>query len=299
MSLRIFWAFDPFDESNAAQKASLAILKWISKPSDSVTAVHVSSPVQVDFAPLVGAPMVTGYQAYPKAEAEAKIKSLKSSVLKMNGLKTEVIESPTASLTGSVRAFAESVSKRRGDLVLVATHARKGMPRFVLGSFAETLIHFSKTDMLLYQPGVSVSGARPRRMVYAHDFTRSGDMGFRRALDYARHWGAHLDIVHIPRPSYKVKFEGEDPKVETYRTRVRAKTHRLNKQLAEAGVTGSVTIVTEWAPFITMITKAARKLQADLIVTTAQTGRFAALLGGSVTRGLVRQSKIPTLVLKV
>ncbi|MCM2282844.1 MAG: universal stress protein [Bdellovibrionaceae bacterium] len=307
MSLNIFWAFDPFDESGTTNKTAAQVLRWISKPinkqSDAVHAVYVTSPVQMDFAPLSGVPMMSGLAAGSqvdlKKDAEAKIKSLKAKELKSAALKSLVLESATSSLTDTVRTFADHVSRQRGDLILVSTHARKGMPRFVLGSFAETLVHFAKTDILLFHPQAEVGRARPTRLLYAHDFKRSGDIGFRRALEYARHWGAKLDVVHIPRPSYSVKFEGEDKSVQTYRRGVKAKIHKIEKELAAAGVTGSVSILTKWAPMVSMLLKAANQRKSDMIIMTAQTGRFAALLGGSVTRGVMRQSSLPTLVLKI
>lgn len=294
MPMKIFWAMDPFTEDLEFRKASVAVLRWMSRPSDKTTAVYVYSPPAVGFPSIEGFPMGVGFPAVSKRTALDQMKKLK-----VSGMRTEVIESANASLTDSVRVLSTHVHKQRGDLILSSTHARSGMPRFVLGSFAETLIHFAKTDLLLFQPTVRLSGAKPSRLLYAHDFSRVGEIGLRRAIDYASRFGARLDVFHIPHTSYGVRFEGQDPKVDTYRKSVQAKVRRVEKILREAGLEGSVLIGSEWAPMISMILKTATKQKSDLLVTTAQTGRFAALLGGSVTRNLIRRSKIPTLVLKI
>lgn len=297
MALKIFWAFDPFDENKSVREKGLELLKRIGKPSDEVVAVHMFMPPEI-VSPLVpGVPVFYG-GAFDSKNIRAQVKE-KMGRLKSRGIHVEVLESSTYSLTKSVRAFAKYVENKRGDLILVATHGRTGMPRMVLGSFAESLIHFAKTDIIVFQPQTKTPLKSPARLLYAHDFSRWGEIGFQRAIEYAKRWGAALDVIHIPQPMYAVRFAGQDPQVEVYRKRVKAKMRRTEKQIEAAGIAGTASFETQWAPLVDMILKSARKRKADMVCVTAQSSRFAALLGGSVTRALVRQPRLPILILKV
>ncbi len=294
MALKVFWAIDPFDEGKEIRGKALKALDWFAAKGSSRTAVHVYSPPEIAFPAVEVYPVAAGWPEPSRKEVAKKLAGLK-----VKGVKTEMIDTDSPSLTASARALAGFVADRRGDLIVAPTHARTGVQRIVLGSFVETLIHFAKTDLLLFRPSAVLAARGPKHIVYAHDFSRRGDIGLKRALRYAGEFGARLTVLHVPHLIFGLRSMAQESETQAYRDKVWARGRRIDRLLTASGVEGCVEIATEWAPLVTMILKSAAKLKADVVAVTAQSGRFAALLGGSVTRGIVRNAGVPTLVLKI
>jgi nucleotide-binding universal stress UspA family protein len=292
--MKIFWTFDPFEDNKALRKKGASLLKSIRQSGDSVIAVYVASDEELTSARGAGKNAGKRFSDVAADQVRAQLIAL--------GLKdvgVSIASEPRFSLTAAVRKLVDHVAGQKADLLISSTHGRTGMKRFLLGSFAETLIHFAKTDLVLFNEKTEVPLRAPRRLLYAHDFSRKGDEGFKRALGYANSWGSELHVVHVPQPSFAVRFEGQDPAVETYRKKVRAKVNKVEAALKEADVRGSVSLLTQTKALTDLIQATARKVDADMILASAQAGRLAALLGGSVTRNLIRESRIPTLVMKL
>jgi nucleotide-binding universal stress UspA family protein len=292
--MKVFWTFDPFEENKTLRKLGLGLLKSIRQASDKVSAVYVASDEELVSARPVAA---NAGRKFSVVAAE-KIKS-ELSAIGAKGVEISIAAEPRFSLTASVKTLVNHVAKNKVDLLLSSTHGRMGVKRLLLGSFAETLIHFSKTDLLLFNENTKIPAGKPQILLYAHDFSRKGDEGMSRAIEYASAWGSELHVFHAPKPSYAVRFKGQDAAVESYRKKVDAKVEKIHHQLKENGLRGTVSLVTQLKPVIDLIYATARKLDADMVLASAQSGRIAALLGGSVTRQLIREAKIPTLVIKI
>jgi nucleotide-binding universal stress UspA family protein len=291
--MKIFWTFDPFEDNKALRKKGASLLKSIRQAGDSVHAVYVASDEEL--VSTKGSAKNAGKRFSDVAADQVRAQLVG---LGLKDVGVSIASEPRFSLTAAVRKLVDHVTSQKADLLISSTHGRTGMKRFLLGSFAETLIHFSKTDLVLFNEKTLLPLRAPRRLLYAHDFSRKGDDGFKRALRYASHWGAELHVVHAPQPSFAVRFDGQDPAVENYRKKVRAKVQKVEAALQDAGVEGAVSLMTQTKPVSDLIYAVAKKVDADMILTSAQSGRLAALLGGSVTRQMIRESRVPTLVMK-
>jgi nucleotide-binding universal stress UspA family protein len=202
-------------------------------------------------------------------------------------------------LTASARLLAAYLVRSKGELTLVASHARKGVSRLFLGSFAEALVHAARTDLLIFHEGSRALKRAPRTLLFAHDLSEQGDGGFEKALRYAKKWKCALHVIHVPAPSYGLHFEHQDKRVEAYRKDVGRKIQRIEATLKRARVEGSVVIDAQWAPISELILARVEQVRADLLLVLAKSGRLAGFMGGSVTRQLLRASVAPVLVLKL
>ncbi len=291
--MKLVWAFNPFDANRKLQQRAVAIVNALTGARDRLEAVYVASPMEVNLATSFDVPVAQRFSEYPKRLVELGLRKLR-----FDKVRATVLSVDTLSLSTAARAFAEHAAKEGADITLVASHARKGVPRLFIGSFAETLVHLSKTDLLVFQESTRVSKRTPKNLLYADDFSRDGDRGFERALAYAKRWNSALHVIHVPEPAYGIRFDDQDPRVETHRKQLSKKVAAVEARLKRSRIPGSVTIDARWAPIAETILAQAQRVRADLVLILAKSGPLASFMGGSVTRQVLRASAAPVLVLK-
>lgn len=291
--MKVAWAFNPFDHNRRIIGKSLALAKSLRAPKQVLEVVYVAAPSEAELATAFGVPAKQRFTKYPREIVE---ESLQAAGVK--SFKTTILTRSTYSLSSAAKALAKHLARTRADLTLLPSHGRRGVSRVFLGSFAETLVHYAKSDLLVFNETSVISGKKPKILVFAHDFSEMGDHGLERALEYAKQWKAALHVIHIPEPAYGFRFKGQDERVEGYRERVRGKMQLVAEKLKTSKVKGSVEVAAKWASVADLIVRHARLHKADDIVVVAKAGRLANFVGGGVTRQILRVSSVPVLVLR-
>lgn len=291
--MKLVWAFNPFDANRKLQQRAVAIVAALAGPRDSLEALYVASPMEVALATAFDVPVAQRFSAHPRQLIEQGLRKLG-----LGKATATVLSEDSLSLSSAVRAFAKHAAKQGADLTLVASHARKGVPRLFIGSFAETLVHLSKTDLLVFHETTRVWKGAPKNLLYAHDLSREGERGFEKALAYAKRWKCALHVLHVPEPACGIHFDDQDPRVEARRKLVRTKLTAIEARLSKARVAGSVAIDSAWAPIAETIAARAKRVRADLVLVRAKSGALTSFMGGSVTRQVLRGSAMPVLVLE-
>ncbi len=291
--MHIVWPFDPFEKNSVLKRRGQQLLSRICTPKDRVSAVYVAAELEPHLSFQEDIPESQLYSDYPQ-----KLMKKQLAALGFKRTNARVISAKNVPLTGAARALSTYATKDKADLIVMSTHSRRGIARFVLGSFAETFVHVAQSSLLLFNEKTKIPRGSVKSILYAHDFTRKGEAGFKQAIVYARIWGARLDVIHIPKPAFSFEFDEQDPSIKTYRKKVRAQVVDTEETLAQENAIGSVVLVSEWKPLSSTITEVAEELKSDVICVSAQMGRLGALLGGSVTRQLIREAPVPILVLK-
>jgi nucleotide-binding universal stress UspA family protein len=289
--MKLVWAFNPFDDNPGLRRNSLTLLRAVRRPGDTLEAVFVASPGEVQLAYAFQVPAAQRYTTHARELCAERLAGLGVTRAKLT-----VLGHRERSVTASARVLAEHLVDTRADLALVSSHARKGLSKLLLGSFAETLVHLSRTDLLLFNDRSRIAEL-PRTLLFASDLSPQADAGLRRALRYARHWRAELHVIHAPRPDFGFKVE-QGPEVERYRKDVVKRIQRIERRLERSGVAGSAVVDDRWQPVSRLILGRAKQVNADVVLTVAKTGRLAGLIGGSVTRQVLRGATVPVLVIK-
>lgn len=285
--MKILWAFDPFQTNSEQQIMARKLLGAISSSKDELAAIYVASNAEAELATAFSIPASKRYSSYPKKLMSAAIKRLN-----IRRMKVEVLSEKSISLTAAVKQITDYTKKKKTDLILIATNNKKILPRLVFGSFAESIIHLSNCDLLIFHQKTKVKENTPKRILYAHDFTAKGAIGLERAITYAKKWEAQLAIVHIPVPEAGMS-------ASEFKESTQKKVMRLEKTLEKHKVNYQVYLEDEVRPSSETILSMAKNVAADVIAVAAQAKKLEALLGGSVTRQILRESELPTLVLKV
>lgn len=289
--MKMAWAFNPFDDNHALQRHGRALAQALGGMA-GMEVVYVASPGEPRLATAFEVPIAQRYGAHPARLIEAALRRLR-----VPNARVTVLARRSPSLTGGVRALADHLSRRGTDLTLLASHARTGIPRLVLGSFAETLVHLAKTDLLVFNERSRV-GRAPRALLLAHDLSAAGARGLGAAIRYATAWKCALHVVHVPAPAYGFTFRRRAGEVAAYRRGIQGRVDCIEAAVRRAGLEGSVVIDPRWHPVAGRILRRREAVGADLLLVAARSGRFAGLIGGSVTRALLRTAPVPVLVVK-
>ena len=285
--MKVVWTFDPFDKNNELHLIGKKLLISLFNRIDSLEAVYIASNAEVELATAFSIPIEERYTEYPKKLIKNQLKKLS-----FKNIHVEVVFEKSLSLTATVQKIVNYSKINNIDLIVTATNSKLKLPQFMFGGFAESLVHISKCDLLTYHQKSKVSTKAPANIIYAHDFSLKGERGLCRLIEYVNKWGAVLTIVHVAIPDATIGLQVFKNKTKKY-------GDKLEIYLTEQKVKYNLNIVYKISPIAETLFSISKKINADIIAVTAQSNKLTALLGGSVTRQVLRGSQLPTLVLKV
>ena len=196
--------------------------------------------------------------------------------------------------------IANAANDAEADLIVVGTHGRTGLSRFLIGSVAADTIRLAVCDVLVCRgPAATTMFAKP---LVATDFSPTAS----RALDHVTHVcapGSHIDVVHawqLPAGSWGATLLGQarfpwSSVRDAVLSGVKSQTDALQKQQAAAGRTISVELV-QGQP-VSVVTQLAERAGNDVIAVGAHGHRgVRRLLLGSVAESTIRHSPCSVLV---
>jgi nucleotide-binding universal stress UspA family protein len=205
-------------------------------------------------------------------------------------------------------AGTEIVERAKADdcgLIVLGTHGRSGLERFMLGSVTERVLHRAPCPVLTVPPHGATAPPSPvfKRILCGLDFSACALHALEYALSLAEEADACLTLAHV--------FEADASMPEDWRTSFKPEPVRealvaleaaRRARLAEAvpanrGGSCRIETVMGCGPAPRELLRLAEARAADLIVLGVR-GRNAAdlLFFGSTTNKVVRQAVCPVLV---
>lgn len=158
--------------------------------------------------------------------------------------------------------LSQIISTEVIDLVVVGTHGRTGIKKFVLGSAAEKIFRNSPCPVLTIGPHVRTSrdpGAQPTHILVPTDFSVQSRLALQYGLYFARQLQAQLTVVHILEEAFCDTKEA--PAV------ARSARTRLRDFVAEEDILSSgPELVTGVGSIVDRVLNIARNRRADLII---------------------------------
>lgn len=194
------------------------------------------------------------------------------------------------------------------DLVVMGTHGRRGLRRFVMGSVAEEVIRFASSAVLSVRKPAEAAGkdepeaGRPRRILAPIDFSAHSRTAFVHARELAAAFDAELLLLHVVHEIVYPDFYfpgSAAASLDSQHLRQEA-VRRLEMLLEEGeGPPVKVEVAATVGPAAQEIVRFTREREADLIVIASHglTGILEVLLG-SVTERVVRLAPCSVLTLK-
>ncbi|HET9801915.1 MAG TPA: universal stress protein [Candidatus Acidoferrum sp.] len=186
-------------------------------------------------------------------------------------------------MEGGVTGVVDHIAAtKNADLIVLGTHGRRGIGKFILGSVAEEILRHAPCPVLTVGPRVSTGqprGKKFRKILFATDFSEGAATTFAFAVGLAQEQQAHLTLLHVI----------EKPKtgdlVQPHEIEQFALDHLISFVKDEPGLVSEPrTVIVHGAPGEKIVEVAERE-QADLIV-----------LGLKDSKGYIRATHLPMAV---
>lgn len=299
------WAVDPMDsEQTAVQSMAQLIRSLAGGIAVRVVPVAVASPDYLNW-PREFSGLWT--EAFVETIKKAVNRTLES--VSLVGLEApEVIAAPAHSRKEAALALLNFAEGCKADYIFMSTHSRKGLERFWLGSFTETVIALSKTTVVTRNPKLTQS-EQVRRILFPTTLTEDSYEAFSRAVQLAKKLEASLTLYHRFSPPIEPirdagivlsggawisvdQFLIDDEKLR------RAQSEEWQREARSQGVKCEVQFSTGGFNLAEGIVRAAEELEADMICVESRSGPGLVGFFSSIPREIVRDATRPVMVFR-
>jgi nucleotide-binding universal stress UspA family protein len=190
-------------------------------------------------------------------------------------------------------ALCEAGEQLGADLIVVGTHGRTGLRRFVLGSVAESVVRLYPRNVMVARPGADASGGF-RRILVPTDFSVHAEDALRLAMVLAAPGGT-IDVFHAWGTPPELAVEWSGPILYEIAKQAQASGEKLLERHRSDAVTVHFEAVHAGA-----VTGILDRLQApgyDLVILGSHGRRgLRRLLVGSVAERVVRHAPCSVIV---
>ncbi|MFS4460059.1 universal stress protein [Bdellovibrio sp. HCB2-146] len=223
----------------------------------------------------------------------------------------KVIPHASQSHAGAAETLVEYAKQVKADLIVVGSHSRQGFQRFILGSFAESLLLQSSIPVL-------VIGTHTNRLnnfkniMFPTEFGDHSKDNFRHVLDVAKIFNSEITLLHIITRPVESLFDLETrPQVYNYKGKMltleQIIEHQIEYQKQRAqhwiewaqkeGVTAHFIVDNSFRAVDEIILESIDRLEMDLVIMEAQSGPMSAAILGSYSRNVARKAHCPVYVI--
>jgi nucleotide-binding universal stress UspA family protein len=228
--------------------------------------------------------------------AEARELATRMTTISERGLKTDII----SRIGPPGEILSKAATEEAADLIVVGTHGRTGISRFLIGSVAADTIRHATCDVLVVRGTTSKSLFQ--RPLVAVDFSPTSHKALAHGIEIAAP-NAPVEVVHawqLPAGSWGATLLGQarfpwNTVRDAVLSGVQAQATKFQQEAREAGYTVEVDLV-QGQP-TTVVTHTAERGGHDLIVVGAHGHRgVRRLLLGSVAESTIRHAPCSVLV---
>ncbi len=277
----------PIDFSERSCGAARYIEALASHFDPQVVLLHVLPPPHYEFGALdVGGGMMSDLAANRAAQVKQELSSFLCRELSQVRVERVLLEGDAAR---RIVEYAHSAGIR---LIVMPTHGYGGFRRFILGSVTAKVLHDADCPIwtgVHLEQAPAVQSIQFREVVAAVDLGPQSVRTLEWASEFARHFGAHLTLVHAT-PCAHVPADERYQSDWTARMRAQAR-EQIDKLQTDAGASGDVSIGSGDPPHVVCSLTQGRA--ADLLVIGR--GSAAGVFGRLRTNAyaIIRQSPCP------
>jgi nucleotide-binding universal stress UspA family protein len=290
-------AVDPFADFD--HSAVFGFAKHTAKQAGAqIHAVYVLAPAMLNWTGEFSGPWKKKYMPVAEAKLNQTLGNLP--------WERSVIATSEAGAKQVTKILANYARRLKAERILISTHARSGIERWAMGSFAETLILQSKIPVMITNPEKNIP-SRVRKILVPTDLGKDALKTISHAAEQAKALGAHIILYYKqPDPADPIIQQGVYSlgggwvSVQSFISdeinRKTKKIEQLESYLRKKRVPVSHVLDSGPGDLVESINRVAREKGADLVALRTQAGEWTASLLGSVARGLVRNASTPLLV---
>lgn len=203
---------------------------------------------------------------------------------------------------GMWEAVERAIRDNHIDVIVLATHGRTGVSKFLLGSVAEEVFRRSPVPVMTIGPAVRNAGATAAKfhhVLFATDFSSESEAAAPFAISLADESPARLKLLHVmPEPTLENPSE-----INRFEASVANAIRRLREIVpSDAEIYNPAEVVIEYGDPADRIVSAARERGADLIVLGVRGAAVhlgaATHLGQAVAHQVVAHAPCPVLTVR-
>lgn len=292
--MKILWAYELFHQELSTHQKVHKLIERMGGKADSVNVAYVVTQREPYLTTAFDVAPEKRFSTYPH---ELIVKELKKAKIGVKPKNITILRKDTASITESAQCLSQFAGKIKADAIALYTHGKKGWSKFLVGSFAETLMHNSKTDLLLINPKASIS-AKLNKAVIAFDFAKSSQVHLVRALKQCKAMDLSVAVVHVSEMAYNWSSMSRTATLEAEQKKIEKMSHWVLEQADKLDLDCYIQVRLDTAKLATSILNEVKRIKADLLIVPQSKNSKPSLMGGSVTRQLVRESSIPVWVMR-
>lgn len=287
-------AVDPFAEVEGRVVVDFAE-RLADKSGATVQPTYVLAPSSFNWTGEFSGPWMKKY--LPLSEARMS---------ELFGDRSRVVACKESGQRAAVKALVSYAQRQGADCLLISTHARKGLERLAVGSFAETLILASKIPVMVLNPSAQTESG-VRKILVPTDLSKAGEKFAMAMTEQAKKWDAEIVLFYKqPDPLDPIIQQGVyslgggwvsvQNFIDAELERKRDEILKLERMIGKAGVPVSHVLDSSPAGLIESINKTVTDEKIDLVALLTKAGPLASALLGSVARALVRESRVPVMI---
>lgn len=296
---RIVWAVDPFPDSFDLQGRTAAAVKALGEGTSAVV-----EPVSIVHWDQRMDTVASGKAEEVVRAAGEAVEAMVKRFKVPGAIRPRILAQLDLSLSGAVSRLLTYASETGADLIAVGTHSTAGSSRFLLGSFAETLILASPLPILVVNPTTQAL-KNVKNIIFATDLSDVSLKALKRVLPVAKTLKSRVTIFH------RVEYLTEGPHsllpeskefLTRFQQEIESRSVELEgflKEAREAGVEAEVDVQGKGRWTSDAIVKLAEKATSTIVALVSRTKPFSYPVMGSTTRQVIRHSKAPVWVLHV
>jgi len=294
---KILWAIDALSSESSVQITPAHVIEGLANQvSPRVEPVYVRRPV------MLATPTGDSLQTDDVPEAIDNLHRLAEEVPMLRVAEPCLLTAKSPSVGASVKELLAFARQRGADMIAVGTHARSGLPRWLLGSFAECLVDHSPIPVIVANPNI-----RPTKhishVLFPTDFSPASREAFERTIDLAQELKLDVLLFHQAEkhyPEFPHPFLPPDLVVDVGDEWQRSREEE-GKNWAAWGLEKSVKVKFHLGRGnegpAHAIVHASGKLPDSLIAMASQSNALTSALIGSVTHQVIREARRPVLII--
>ena len=294
---RVLWAVDAFPDDPKIQRQAIAAARpFLQAMQVTIEPVYVAKPGL----PGIMVQVPEGLDAVAAQVAKSHVKKYVREARLSSVLPPRFIFAHAPSTSAMVKDLVEYAKEQQAELILVATHGRKGVSRFFMGSFAEQLVLRSPIPVMVTRAGLTKEKSRSiKHIIFPTDFSVVSQRVFAKALSLAKELKADLLLFHQMEFVYpEIALPFTTPPMPPIDFSLIAQSRRAEAELwieqaQKVGVRAKFHLATKLSDAVTGILHVAKKLPGSLICMASQSGQMETLFLGSVARRVLRTAPCP------
>lgn len=283
----------PLDGSELAEKALAPVVALAEAFLAEIVLLRVVVPLSIKLDPDLYQRIIDGGQKEAKRYLSGiQLRSLFSRV-SVEG------ETMVGKAANSILDYAQ---ENEIDLIVISSHGRSGISRWVYGSVADKVLHQAACSLVIIHPQVETELIAHKRILVLLDGSLQAERALGPALELAHEVAAEIVLLRVTEmpPIPKEPVEGW-PGVESVMKMAEQEARIYLWRVQESLINGRVQINTQvtTGPVAESIIDMANEQQADLIVMASH-GRSGVdrWVFGSVTEKTLRGAHCATLVIR-